>query len=229
MKTIIKNFEWGASTQWYKDTVGREIFNEKMYEKVLQVENKDIIFDAGSSTGIFGYSILGKKPSKIYCVNPSIEEMQTCKLNIPPDVGVYLNYGIAGVDGKIELGDVYENIDGDNRSSSKFKVKRFKTIIKENKIKKIDFLKTDCEGGEYDIFNVENLFWIRDNVKKIVGEWHLDTPEKKQQFREFRDVYLKLFPNYEIYSCDNVNIKWDVWNEHFIEYYNQVIIHIDNR
>ena len=228
MKELSK-FHWGKSTQWYKDTVWREIFDQKVYEKFLQVENKDIIFDAGSSTGVFGYSVLDKKPSKIYCVNPSIEEMQTCKLNIPPDVGVYLNYGIAGVDGEIELGGVYENIDGDNRSSSKFKVKRFKTIIKENKIKKIDFLKTDCEGGEYDIFNVENLFWIRDNVKKIVGEWHLDTPESKQQFREFRDVYLRLFPKYEVYAICGTNIKWDLWNEHFIEYYNEVIIHIDNR
>ena len=228
MKELSK-FHWGKSTQWYKDTVWREIFDQKVYEKFLQVENKDIVFDAGSSTGVFGYSVLDKKPSKIYCVNPSIEEMQTCKLNIPSDVGVYLNYGIAGVDGEIELGEVYENIDGDNRSSSKFKVKRFKTIIKENKIKKINFLKTDCEGGEYDIFNVENLFWIKDNVKKIVGEWHLDTPESKQQFREFRDVYLRLFPNHEVYSVDETNIKWDLWNDHFIEYYNEVIIHIDNR
>ena len=226
---VLENFKWGKSTEGYKDTVGREIFEQKIYETTLPVENGDIIFDAGSSTGIFGYSVLDKKPSKIYCVNPSIEEMQTCKLNIPSDIGVYLNYGISGVDGEIELGDVYENTDGDNRSSSKFKVKRFKTIIEENNIEKIDFLKTDCEGGEYDIFNVENLFWIKDNVKKMVGEWHLNTPETKQQFREFRDVFLRVFPNHEVYSVDGINIKWDLWNEHFIEFYNEVIIHIDNR
>ena len=74
MKELSK-FHWGKSTQWYKDTVWREIFDQKVYEKFLQVENKDIVFDAGSSTGVFGYSVLDKKPSKIYCVNPSIEEM----------------------------------------------------------------------------------------------------------------------------------------------------------
>jgi len=30
-------------------------------------------------------------------------------------------------------------------------------------------------------------------------------------------------------SVDNVDIKWDLWNDHFIEYYKQIIIHIDNR
>ena len=225
----LENFEWGESTEWYKDVVGREIFEQKIYETILTVENGDVIFDAGSSTGIFGYSVLDKNPSKIYCVNPSIEEMLTCKLNIPSNIGVFLNYGIAGVDGEIELGDVYENTSGDSRSFSKFRVKRFKTIIEENNIVKIDFLKTDCEGGEYEIFNIENLFWIKSNVEKIVGEWHLDDPETKQKFREFRDVFLRVFPNHEVYSVDGANIKWDLWNEHFIEYYKQVIIHIDNR
>ena len=50
-----------------------------------------------------------------------------------------------------------------------------------------------------------------------------------EKFREFRDVYLKQFTNYEVYSVDNIDIKWDLWNEHFLEYYRQVIIHIDNR
>jgi len=226
MKELNK-FHWGKSTQWFKDFIGSEIFETNIYETVIPVEKDDIIFDAGSSIGIFGYSVLDKKPSKIYCLDPSVEEMETCKLNIPSDIGVYLNYGLADIDGEIELKHVYEK--GSNKSSSKFKVKKFQTIIKENNIEKIDFLKTDCEGGEYSIFTLENLFWIKDNVKKISGEWHLDTPETKQQFREFRDVFLKVFPNHKVHSVDGVDIKWDLWNEHFIEYYSQVIIHIDNK
>jgi cytochrome c peroxidase len=33
----------------------------------------------------------------------------------------------------------------------------------------------------------------------------------------------------EVFSVDGVNIKWDLWNEHFLEYYYQVLIYIDNR
>jgi len=28
---------------------------------------------------------------------------------------------------------------------------------------------------------------------------------------------------------DGVDIKWDLWNEHFIEYYQQVLIYINNK
>jgi FkbM family methyltransferase len=224
----IENFNWGKSTQWFKEFIGNEIFNERIYEKIIPVEEEDVVFDAGSSIGIFGYSILDKSPSKIYCVEPSFEEIEISKTNIPKEIGVFLNYGISNVDGEVELKDVYEN--GTHKSDNKtFKVLKFSSIIKELNIDKIDFLKTDCEGGEYDIFNIENLIWLKQNMRKAVGEWHLDTPEYKQKFREFRDVFLRVFPNHKIYSLDNVDIKWDLWNEHFIEYYNQVIIHIDNR
>lgn len=224
----IENFNWGKSTQWFKEFIGNEIFNERIYEKIIPVEEGDVVFDAGSSIGIFGYSILDKSPSKIYCVEPSFEEIEISKTNIPKEIGVFLNYGISNVDGEVELKDVYEN--GVHKSDNKtFKVLKFRSIIKELDIDKIDFLKTDCEGGEYDIFNIENLIWLKQNMRKAVGEWHLDTPEYKQKFREFRDVFLRVFPNHKIYSSDNVDIKWDLWNEHFIEYYNQVIIHIDNR
>jgi hypothetical protein len=66
-------------------------------------------------------------------------------------------------------------------------------------------------------------------MSKAAGEWHLSEPEQKNKFREFRDVFLRAFPNHEIFSVDGVNIKWDLWSENFIDYYKQVIIYIDNR
>jgi len=114
-------------------------------------------------------------------------------------------------------------------SSKVAKSTTFDKIREEYGITKIDFLKTDCEGGEYCIFNNKNFFWIKENVKKVVGEWHLENPERKQQFRVFRDTYLRLFPKIHVYSVDGVDIKWDLWNEHFLDYYYQVLIYIDNR
>jgi hypothetical protein len=114
-------------------------------------------------------------------------------------------------------------------SSKVAKSTTFDKIREEHGITKIDFLKTDCEGGEYSIFNNKNFFWIKENVRKVVGEWHLENPERKQQFRVFRDTYLRLFPKVHVYSVDGVDIKWDLWNEHFLDYYYQVLIYIDNR
>ena len=105
-----------------------------------------------------------------------------------------------------------------------------KSIIKEHNLDRIDFIKTDCEGGEYSLFTEANMPFLLNNVRSIVGEFHLSHiyPEYKVEFRYFRDKYLKQFPNYEVYSIDGVNIKWDLWNDHFIEYYDQVIVHINN-
>jgi FkbM family methyltransferase len=223
----IDNFNWGNSNEWYRNFIGEEIFKKKIYERFFSVEEGDVVFDAGSSTGIFGYSILNKSPKIIYCVEPSLDEIETSKLNIPENIGFFINKGISNIDGKIELTDVYEN--GKTISSNMFEVLKFKTIIDQYNIDHIDFLKTDCEGGEYNIFTIDNLVWLKQNVRKIVGEWHLPTPNEKQKFREFRDVFLRVFPNHEIYSIDDINIKWDLWNDHFIDYYKQVIIYIDNR
>lgn len=100
-------------------------------------------------------------------------------------------------------------------------------------IKKIDFLKSDCEGGEYDIFNEENFEWIIKNVKKISGEWHLHNSSLKNKFKKFRDLYLKHFTNFEIESIagggqDTNSIKWWVFDDGFIEYY-IINVYIDNR
>jgi hypothetical protein len=69
-------------------------------------------------------------------------------------------------------------------------------------------------------------------VRKISGEWHLNEkyyPGIKEKFRKFRDTYLKEMENHQVFSVDGVDIKWDLWNDHFLEYYNEVIIYIDNR
>jgi hypothetical protein len=102
----------------------------------------------------------------------------------------------------------------------------FESLLKLYNLSFIDFLKVDCEGGEYDIFTEENSKFILENIKKISGEWHLYTPEQKMKFRIFRNNFIKKFEFLEVFSVDGVNIKWDLWNEHFIEYYNQVILYI---
>ena len=86
-----------------------------------------------------------------------------------------------------------------------------------------------CEGGEYDIFTLENEDLIREKVGKIVGEWHLGTPALKEKFKEFRNTYLIDCEDYRIFSIDGIDIKWDVWSDRFVEYYTEVMVYIDNR
>jgi FkbM family methyltransferase len=222
----LNGFDWGTSNSWFIETVSKEIFEEKIYEKFFEVENGDIVIDVGASIGPFTYSILNKNPKHVICVEPSFEEFPVLIQNTRQGNVSYLNKAINNFTGEF----ISSNLFGfENGISSKAYGITFKDFINLYNLEKIDFLKTDSEAGEYDIFNLENLEWIKNNVKKIVGEWHLGNFERKQKFRQFRDLYLKEFSNYEVYSVDGVNIKWDLWNEHFIEFYSEIVIYIDNR
>ena len=80
----------------------------------------------------------------------------------------------------------------------------------------------------YDIFNEENFEFIKNNVKKIAGEWHLGGPILNEKFRKFRDTYLQYFVNFEVYSIDGVNIKWNLMTDNFLNHYTEIIIYIYN-
>jgi FkbM family methyltransferase len=210
--------------QYHKDCIIYEIFTNKCYERFFEVNSGDIVLDIGASVGPFTYSILGKNPKHVFCFEPSEREFTTLVNNTIGHPVTHINKGVSNVNSVVMNDHLFG---GETQMESI----TFKKFIDLYGIQKIDFIKTDCEGGEFDVFTDDNLDWIKNNVKKIVGEWHLKLQghDNVEKFRHFRDTYLKEFPNYEVFSTDNVNIKWDLWNEHFLEYYKQVIVYIDNQ
>lgn len=224
-------FNWGeiSENKWFLNTINDEIFIRDTYQKFFKVEKGDIVLDIGASVGPFTYSILSKKPKHVYCFEPHKGLFETLKVNVNSNNVTLINKGISNEDGLHIFNDLFNknNMESSNNSIEADSIK-FNTFIKEYNIEKIDFLKTDCEGGEYDIFTSENFEWIKNNVKKIVGEFHLNNEENVKKFKKFRDLYLKYFKNYEVYSYDDVDIKWDLWNEHFTEYYKYITIYINN-
>ena len=231
-KVIYKNplpkFDWGwmnngdVHGDYHKHAMYNEIFEQRLYEQFFEVEEGDIVLDIGSSVGPFTYSILNKKPKHVFCVEPSESEFTTLIKNTIGHPVTHINKGFSSVNGVIE----HDQLFGGETQMESITFDRF---IKLYGLNRIDFVKTDCEGGEYEMFKPENLDFIKKNVKKIVGEWHLRTPEHKVEFRNFRDNILTQFDKYEVFSVDGVDIKWDLWNDHFIEYYCEVILYIDNR
>jgi FkbM family methyltransferase len=226
---IISDFDWGTQNDWYINSIKDEIFGQRIYERFFEVEEGDIVLDIGASLGPFTYTILPKKPKHVFCFEPCEEEFPTLIKNTLGHPVSHILKGISNTNDLVDENKLFNSIMG---TQNKMETITFKRFLELYDLPKIDFLKTDCEGGEYDIFNDENFDYIKNNVKKIAGEWHLNEyyyPGVKEKFREFRDKYLSQFNNIEIYSVDGVDIKWDLWNEQFIEYYNEVIIYIDNR
>jgi autotransporter strand-loop-strand O-heptosyltransferase len=224
-----KSFDWGTQNDWYIKTINEEIFENKIYERFFEVEKGDIVLDVGASLGPFTFSILNKNPKHVFCFEPCEEEFPTLVKNTIGYPVTHIMKGISNVNNLTPNDKLFNSVNG---LQTEMESITFKKFINLYGIDKIDFLKTDCEGGEYDIFNDENYDFIKNNVKKISGEWHLNESYykgSKEKFRKFRDTYLKNMNNHQVFSVDGVDIKWDLWNEHFIEYYNEVIIYIDNR
>ena len=221
----LNDFKWEpVCYDGFKETMIQEIFIDKIYEKFFEVEEGDIVFDIGASLGPFTYSILNKNPSHVFAFEPSFEEYKTLVHITRHGNVTHVNKGISDKVGEFDFEFVFDKSENQKMYST-----TFEKIIQDYNIRKIDFLKTDCETGEYDIFNVENLFWIKNNVRKIVGEWHLREPWMKDKFRVFRDLYLRVFPNFKIFSVTGHEFTHSIWTDEFIEYFQEITIYIDNR
>ncbi len=216
----LEEFDWGwLNDDNQKDQIIKEIFEDKIYEKLFKVEEGDVVMDIGSSVGPFTRSILHRKPKHVYCIEPSYIEFETLLKNTSGYPVTCISKGICNSNSIVEI-PIYGNqafMDGIT----------FKTLHQTYNINNIDFLKVDCEGGEYDIFIEDNIEYLR-NIKKIVGEWHLGNKMLKDKFIKFRDNVLSKFENYNVLSLDLVNIKWDLYNTHFVDRYTEIIIYIEN-
>lgn len=223
LRRDFSGFYWGEEEphESFKEFITKETLIDKIYEKVMTIEEGDVVVDIGASIGPFTYSILDKKPKHVYCLEPDSKEYETLLKNVEGEPVTCIMAGISTDDRNIK------NIDYSFAKGGDMNTISLRTFFETNNLDKIDFLKTDCEGGEYSIFIEENYDLIS-KIRKISGEWHLGV-ELKENFRKFRDEYLINHKKYEVYSVDGVNIKWDLYNEHFLDYYTEVIIHIDNR
>ena len=232
MKKIKQKFSWDGVTDDFTGDTGvirdeflaNEIFTLDCYEHIYPVKEGDIVLDLGASIGPFTWKVMDRA-LKVYAVEPMIDLIPTIKKNTDGFPVTIINEVLSSNNGEVEFNDGCIN----TFEPKMVKTVDFKTLLKENNIDKIDYIKTDCEGGEYDLINNVNLPWIKENVRNIVGEWHLavGNEDLKADFRYFRDKFLPQFKNFEVYSIDNCDIKWDLYNEHFLEYYRQILIHIE--
>jgi len=233
-----RDFDWGdaAKNDWFRKTAERKIFIDNVYQKFFKVEEGDVVFDVGASVGPFTHLIKEQNPSKVYCFEPHEDLYKTLVNNVSDERVTCVNQAIGSVSGSFKSSGLFDITLKETCEKENAKIIssiKFKDFVEQNQITKIDFIKTDCEGGEYDIFNDENLSWIKNNVKKIAGEFHLGTPEFRDKFLHFRETYLKQFSNYEIYSADYVDIKQHLYGtdngEWFLNYYTTINLYIDNR
>lgn len=230
-------FDWGEikENRWFYALCDMEVFGKRIYDRFVKVEKDDVVLDFGASVGPFTVSVLDYEPKAIYAVEPHPQLFKTLNENLSRlntnKVPVYTdNVAIADRNGEFAS---YGIFDKDTKESfSKMNIVNgitFENYLRDKGITKIDFLKVDCEGGEYEIFRADNVDWVLANIRKISGEWHLSNTEMKDKFRKFRDTYLTKYKKFAVYANNDVDITHELWQDTFIDRYNEILICIDNR
>lgn len=163
-----------------------EIFVNDEYDRepLCVVQNGDVVLDIGGNKGFFALNSIQKGASKVFCVEPvkdSFEQIVRISNNFPNIIPI--NKAVGENDGTIEM-----YIDKDSsatncatthgklfgRESNVIEVEsiNINTLIGQIK-NKINFMKIDCEGSEFELFKTISNSNLK-NISKIVVETHGD-------------------------------------------------------
>jgi FkbM family methyltransferase len=118
------------------------------------LNSDSIVFDVGGYKGEFAAEIVCKYNANIYIFEPIREFFLIIKNKFSNNEKVKpFNFGLAGKDQELEISlsdnssSVYLN--GENKET--IQLKSIVDFIKTNKIKQIDLIKINIEGGEYEL------------------------------------------------------------------------------
>lgn len=201
--------------------LANEINNgEYKFINELDLKNKTVI-DIGANLGIVSIILAKKNPGiKIYAFEPLIENYENLLKNIELNGidkntitvenkavtkdGRNINMSInLNNRGGSSISDVISVNSSMSKANCGIESITLENIIKKYQINKIDLLKIDCEGSEYEIlYNTKED--ILKNIDYLVGEFH----ENKDLTNEY-DIdelckYIeKYVPNYDVTKARN--------------------------
>ena len=165
--------------------------------KGFEIKEKDVVLDIGAQVGIFSiYASKYAKKGKVYAFEPVKDNFTQLKENIALNKNkniIPLNLAVSSKNEKKTIFLSDDNTGGHSlykelvNSSKKIIVEAISLNYFFNKynLRKVDFLKLDCEGAEYDIlFNVTKANLRK--VRQISLEYHnIDKNKNVEKMKEF--------------------------------------------
>lgn len=235
----VPGLSWGpVEGSPFKDELEQEFSRGRTpYEPHFRVEEGDVVLDLGANIGMFSLTAMERGASRVVGLEPHPEVHQALAANLaamsahrPGARAEALNLAVAGHTGELETTGLFDPESMDPVAAARrVPCVSLAELVADLGVGHVDFLKLDCEGAEYDVLSESNMPFLAASVYKVSGEFHLHTAELKGRFREFRDRVLPRFPDHQVSSVDGVDIKWWLHEEEFIQNYDRVYVHIDNR
>jgi FkbM family methyltransferase len=186
-----------------------EIFINGDYEKEPScvVEKGDVVLDIGANKGFFTLNALQKGASKVYSVEPVKHSYEQIKklLGDFPNVEL-INKAIGETNGTVSMFvdldasatncvTTYGDMFGRESNSVEVESVNINTLIEQINTD-IDYMKVDCEGSEFELFETISEKNLR-NIGKLAIETHGD------EIDNF--VHKKLMDNnFKVYKYDNI-------------------------
>ena len=156
-----------------------EIFYEKIYNNdFVCVAENDIVFDIGFNYGFFTLDALTYKPKKVIGFEPNpklvklfneldIDSVELHQVAVSDKAGSTIFYE-NNFSGK---SSIHSDVNADTKLNSyNVNICSFNDMTEQYDV--IDYLKVDCEGAEYEIFeSIPNEF-LTNRIRKIALEFH---------------------------------------------------------
>ena len=144
---IIKEYGVIERTKWY-----REKGDEKLRLN-YELNEQSIVFDIGGYIGDFSNSIYEKYKCNIYIFEPSTSFYKICLERFKNNNKIFcFNYGLSDSDNEFLLSDEKEASSiTKNKNGVVVKIRKFSKVFEELNVNKIDLLKVNIEGSEYDL------------------------------------------------------------------------------
>ena len=226
--------------------IDKEIFDDECYKsKDVSVQEGDVVVDMGACHGSFSLYALQHGAEKVYSVEPFEENLKRMTQRMS-DWNYSQNYiptqkAISNKRGKAYLslgtsdsvGEHFEpspSITDDGADNAiMISTISFMDFIDMHDIEKIDLLKMDIEGSEYDIIEDERTHdYFRNNIDRITGELHLHGRDVKNFIEQlesfgFELTFTPAFGGMDITTQFRHNYWLSDREKYAHEHYNEVI------
>jgi len=187
VKGIVKNIEGICDdpASWF---TAYEVFYQECYKDV-KIQEGDTVVDVGGHYGLFDLYALDKGAKNIFTFEPAKETFDILCKNLKGYEQVKkFNFALSDQNGTAEfkvlgsssVNSFYDSFNTDESNPTTLGKKKietvrtmtFDTFMNNNNLERVDVLKLDCEGAEWNIFPQISDDLLKYKIRKITMEVH---------------------------------------------------------